>query len=452
MNGNSFFQGLLSSVFERGVGLSRSTDKRSAKELIHALISGRGEASGTKISHALFNKYEAMSDEEQEDFFIYLNEHLDVNTQSIINAADRFAQDSSANNLRELQRVAEPGRLELFRRLNSAPGGTGRLVRMREDFLKIARKMTRLNRTDVDFEHLFSSWFNRGFLVLRPIDWTTPAHILEKVISYEAVHAIQSWDDLRRRLLPEDRRCFAFFHPVMPDEPLIFVEIALTKNIPSSIQDVLAENRDMLREEEATTAVFYSISNCQAGLQGVSFGNFLIKQVVSDLSHALPNLKTFVTLSPVPSFMKWLENTAADEPNGPAEEAFAAIRSLANPEDLSRIDRLEANIIELAARYFVLEKRADGQPVDPVARFHLGNGASLRQINWMGDVSQKGLKQSAGLMVNYLYDLSNVEENHEAYAQDRVVKAHKIIQGHAEKSAKNMTKNTPVEKVSGVNQ
>ena len=272
--------------------------------------------------------------------------------------------------------------------------------------------------------------------MLRPIDWTTPAHILEKVITYEAVHEIQNWDDLRRRLLPEDRRCFAFFHPAMPDEPLIFVEVALTKSIPSSIQDVLAESREELLEEEATTAVFYSISNCQAGLQGISFGNFLIKQVVSDLAHDMPNLKTFVTLSPVPSFMNWLEKTAAHETGGRAEEALGAIKSLTEPEDLSRIESLETSILELAARYFLIEKRTDGQPIDPVARFHLGNGASLQQINWMGDISQKGLTQSAGLMVNYLYDLSDVEENHEAYAQDREVKAQKTIQLQAEKAAK----------------
>ncbi|MEP3524242.1 MAG: malonyl-CoA decarboxylase [Hyphomicrobiales bacterium] len=439
MSGNSFFQGLLSSVFERGVGLTRSTDKRSMKELIHALVSGRGEVSGTKIAHALFNKYEVMSYEEREEFFVYLNEHLDVNTEAIIEAANRFSEDGSADNLRVLQKVSEPGRLELLRRLNGVPGGTGRLVRMREDFLKIAKTMTRLTRTDVDFQHLFTSWFNRGFLVLRPIDWTTPAHILEKVITYESVHEIQSWEDLRRRLLPEDRRCFAFFHPAMPDEPLIFVVVALTKSIPSSIQDVLAENREELREDEADTAVFYSISNCQAGLQGVSFGNFLIKQVVGDLAHDLPNLKTFVTLSPVPSFMNWLEKTALSEPDRPAEEALGAIKSLTEPEDLSRIESLKTNIVELAARYFLLEKREDGQPIDPVARFHLGNGASLRQINWMGDVSEKGLKQSAGLMVNYLYDLSDVEDNHEAYAQDRVVKAEKSIQVQAEKASKNIS-------------
>lgn len=437
MSANSFFQGLLASVFERAIIPSRNAgDKRSATELVEALLSGRGEASGTKIAHTLFSKYEAMNAEAREDFFLYLNENLDVDAEAAAKAAARFVEDGSGDNLRALQRAAEPRRLELLRRLNSAPGGTGRLVRMREDLLKIGRSMERLNRMDTDFEHLFSSWFNRGFLVLRPIDWTTPAHILEKVIDYEAVHEIQSWEDLRRRLLPEDRRCFAFFHPAMPDEPLIFVEVALTNSIPSSIQDVLAENREPLSQYEATTAVFYSISNCQEGLRGVSFGNFLIKQVANDLAQALPNLKTFVTLSPIPGFMGWLEKTAAHEPDGAADEAFAAIRSLAKAQDLARISALEKTVVELAARYFMFEKRKDSQPLDPVARFHLGNGASLRQINWMGDVSDKGLRQSAGLMVNYLYDLNDVEANHEAYAQDREVKATKTLRALAEKALK----------------
>lgn len=437
MAANSFFQGMLASVFERAIPVSRTTDKRSAKELISALLSGRGEASGTKLAHALFNKYEMMNPEEREDFFLHLNEHLDVDTDAILRAADRFAKDRSTDNLRVLQRAAEPRRLELLRRLNSAPGGTGKLVRMRQDFLSIAPKLTRLNRTDADFETLFASWFNRGFLVLRPIDWTTPAHILEKVISYEAVHEIESWDDLRRRLLPEDRRCYAFFHPAMPDEPLIFVEIALTKAIPNSIQDVLAENRVHVAKHEANTAVFYSISNCQKGLRGISFGNFLIKQVASDLATDLPNIKTFVTLSPVPGFMTWLQKAAADEREAAAREALAAISSLRKPEHLSRISGLESSIIELVARYFLLEKRSDLQPLDPVARFHLGNGATLRQINWMGDLSEKGLKESAGVMVNYLYDLAEVEQNHEAYAQEREVRATKAIRALAEKSGRN---------------
>ena len=434
MSGNSSIYGMLSSVFERAIVFSKSTDKRSISELCDALLSGRGEASGTKIAHALFNKYEILSIEEKQEFFLYLNENLDVATEDAEAAAAEYAANRSADALKNLRKLCEPRRLDLLRQLNSAPGGTERLVRMREDLLGMLNDVSRLKRTDVDFEYLFSSWFNRGFLVLRPIDWTTPAHILEKVISYEAVHEISSWEDLRRRLLPEDRRCYAFFHPAMPDEPLIFVEVALTNEIATSIQIVLAEGRDGIAAEEASAAVFYSISNCQKGLQGVSFGNFLIKQVASDLAHDLPNLKTFVTLSPVPTFTRWLSKISEEAPDGKAHEALGAVQSIEDGEGLKRIAGLKDSLTELAAHYFLNEKRPDGLPIDPVARFHLGNGASLLQINWAGDVSTKGLKQSAGLMVNYLYNLQDVEANHETYAQDRVVVAHRSVKSLADKA------------------
>lgn len=434
MSGNSSIYGMLSSVFERAIVFSKSNDKRAITELCDALLSGRGEASGTKIAHALFNKYETLSIEEKQEFFFYLNENLDVSIDDATAAATEYATNKSAEALKNLRKLCEPRRLDLLRQLNSAPGGTERLVRMREDLLSLLSDASRLKRTDADFEYLFSSWFNRGFLVLRPIDWTTPAHILEKVISYEAVHEISSWDDLRRRLLPEDRRCYAFFHPAMPDEPLIFVEIALTNEIARSIQNVLAEGRDEIAAEEASAAVFYSISNCQKGLQGVSFGNFLIKQVASDLAHDLPNLKTFVTLSPVPTFSRWLSKASKEVPDGKADEALGAVQSIEDGDGLERIVSLKDSLTELAAHYFLNEKRADGLPIDPVARFHLGNGASLLQLNWAGDVSTKGLKQSAGLMVNYLYNLQDVEANHETYAQDRVVVAHRSVKALADKA------------------
>ena len=434
MSGNSSIYGMLSSVFERAIVFSKSTDKRSISELCGALLSGRGEASGTKIAHALFNKYETLSVEEKQDFFIYLNENLDVSTEDAEAAAAEYATNKSADALKKLRKACEPRRLDLLRQLNSAPGGTERLVRMREDLLGMLNDVSDLKRTDGDFEYLFSSWFNRGFLVLRPIDWTTPAHILEKVISYEAVHEISSWEDLRRRLLPEDRRCYAFFHPAMPDEPLIFVEVALTNEIATSIQVVLAEGREGIAAEEASAAVFYSISNCQKGLQGVSFGNFLIKQVASDLAFDLPNLKTFVTLSPVPTFTRWLSKISEEVPDGKAHEALGAVQSIEDGEGLKRIAGLKDSLTELAAHYFINEKRPDGLPIDPVSRFHLGNGASLLQINWAGDVSTKGLKQSAGLMVNYLYNLQDVETNHETYAQDRVVVAHRSVKSLADKA------------------
>ena len=253
-------------------------------------------------------------------------------------------------------------------------------------------------------------WFNPGFLVLQPIDWSTPANILEKIIAYEAVHEITSWDALRARLAPEDRRCFAFFHPRMPEEPLIFVEVALTDHTPASIEDVLQIERQALSPDDASTAVFYSISNCQAGLAGISFGNFLIKRVAQELRLEHPALTTFVTLSPVPGLMRWLGREAPD-----LAEQFAADDW---PADA---DSLEPAFTAAALRYFTRSDRPDGWPNDPVARFHLGNGAILEQINYGADKSPKGLAQSGGLMVNYQYDLDVVEANHEAFHETKSV-------------------------------
>jgi malonyl-CoA decarboxylase len=271
---------------------------------------------------------------------------------------------------------------------------------MREDLLQFVQGDDALQALDLDFRHLFASWFNRGFLVLRPISWESPAQFLEKIIAYEAVHAINSWEDLRRRLEPGDRRCFAFLHPAMPEEPLIFVEVALTKGVPGSIQSLLAEDREQIQAEDADTAVFYSISNCQAGLAGISFGNSLIKQVVADLSLELPGLKTFVTLSPIPGLTRWLDA------EGLVEETY----------DDSRTQ-------SLAASYLMTAKRADGLPLDPVARFHLGNGALIHRVHAGADTSDKGMQQSAGVMVNYLYDLAKVTQNHEQFASAHAIAA-----------------------------
>jgi malonyl-CoA decarboxylase len=294
-------------------------------------------------------------------------------------------------------------------------------------------------RIDADFRQLLGSWFNRGFLVLRPIDWNTPAAILEKITAYEAVHEIDSWEELRRRVDPEDRRCFAFFHPSMPDEPLVFVEVALTRAVPGSIQAVLAPERDRVAPSQATTAVFYSISNCQAGLKGVSFGAFLIKQVAEDLAQALPKLETFVTLSPAPGFSRWLADEARRDPDLPAARAMVLASAAATDNDWrndpKRATDLEALLLPLAARYFLDAKQPDksgnGQPPDPVARFHLGNGATLLDIHWLGDTSGKGLSQSFGIMVNYLYDLDKIEENHEAYATTGKVSASRKVRNLA---------------------
>ena len=287
---------------------------------------------------------------------------------------------------------------------------------MRKQLIPLLKLQPDLRRVDHDFLHLFNSWFNRGFLILRQIDWSTPANILEKIIAYEAVHEIGDWDELRRRLLPEDRRCLAFFHPSMPDDPLIFVEVALTRAVPGSIQALLSSEREPLSSGDADTAVFYSISNCQAGLAGVSFGSFLIKRVAEELSRELPNLTTFVTLSPVPGLVRWIKKAADARPDSLAAQVASDISGNDWLNNEAVRDGLQANFATLACEYFGSAKNSRQQPLDPVARFHLGNGAILHRIHWMADTSAKGLSQSAGIMVNYLYELKDIEEHHEAYA------------------------------------
>ena len=296
---------------------------------------------------------------------------------------------------------------------------------MRGQLLDVLSRREDLAAVDSDFEHLFSSWFNRGFLVMRRIDWSTPAVILEKIIRYEAVHQIRDWDDLRARIDPPDRRCYAFFHPALIDEPLIFVEVALTRDIPRGIAPILATKREPLDPERATTAVFYSISNCQRGLAGVSFGSFLIKQVVAEVGREMPRLSTFVTLSPVPNFAAWLTRAAraAPRPRFRRRTARRSPRSTATNwwESQGAIEQMREPMLRAAATYFMTGRTASGAPIDPVARFHLGNGARLERLDWPADLSDRGRKQSYGLMVNYLYDLGDIEKNHEAYAESRAV-------------------------------
>jgi malonyl-CoA decarboxylase len=305
----------------------------------------------------------------------------------------RYAETRSDADARALHVAAEPQTQEFVRRLNRAPRGLPDLVRMREELIPLAKGDASLAALDEDFRHLFASWFNRGFLELRRIDWYTPAAILEKIIEYEAVHEIRDWRDLRRRVAAPDRQLYAFFHPALPDEPLIFVEVALTAEIPAAIGPILSEERKAIDPQKARVAVFYSISNCQVGLRGISFGNFLIKQVVDELTGAFRALDTFVTLSPVPGLRRWAKGEGIEE--APGKEALTG----------------------LAAEYLVEAKRPSGGPVDPVARFHLGNGARLERINIDADRSERGQAQSWGVMVNYLYDLRDIEKNHEAFAE-----------------------------------
>ncbi|WP_254685006.1 malonyl-CoA decarboxylase [Tateyamaria omphalii] len=393
---------LLSTVFERRMRMSGPArdDARSTEELAEALVGADGEMSGQNLGRLILDRFSDMDADARRAFFDYLATAMDFDPSAVRDALDAYEAEPGRATYRRFAAAAEPKRQEFIRRLNQVPQATGELVAMRAELLRYAKDDPALGALDLDFQHLFSSWFNRGFLVLRPINWESPAHILDKIIAYEAVHAIDSWDDLRRRLEPVDRRCFAFFHPAMADEPLIFVEVALTKGIPDSVQDLLSEDRSGIVAEEADTAVFYSISNCQAGLASISFGNSLIKQVAVDLSMQLPGLKTFVTLSPIPGLVAWL----ADQ----------GIEARADDQDRLR---------GLAAHYLLEAKRNGGAPRDPVARFHLGNGAQVHKVHAGADVSDKGMAQSAGVMVNYLYDLAKVSQNHERFAASGKISA-----------------------------
>jgi malonyl-CoA decarboxylase len=441
---NAFFSDLLTSIAERGRSLLdrgvwslgeapvAATDVLS---LCEALLSGRGEATGALIARETLNAYARLPEAARGDFFESLARDFGPDLNQLDEAVAAYASNPDAAAASRLHYLTEPRRQELFRRLNRAPGATRDLVAMRADFLKFSRGNPDLALLDADFVHLFASWFNPGFLVLRHIDWGTPANILEKIIRYEAVHQIHDWDDLRRRIDPQDRRCYAFFHPALVDEPLIFVEVALTAAIPDNVRSLLAVDRTHEDPEKARTAVFYSISNCQQGLAGVSFGNFLIKQVVEELRRELPRLDQFVTLSPVPGLMKWL---LAGE-NAPLAKIDPALRELlANREWTEAEDKREAlrRVLEpLAAEYFLKAKTPNGRPVDPVARFHLGNGARLERINWLGDLSAKGLRESGSIMVNYLYDLDEIEANHEAFVNNGEIVAagavKKLLRGEA---------------------
>lgn len=405
-----------------------ASDRRPIEEMCRALLTSAGEVSGLKVASAILTRYSEMSDDEKQVFFSYLTEELDVDTDAIEASARAYGDARTPENLEQLTQASEPTRQKLLRRLNQVPGATPRLVAMRLDLIDVLNEHPELGRTDLDFVHLFSSWFNRGFLVLRRIDWDTPANILEKIIQYEAVHAIDDWDDLRRRIEPDDRHCFAYFHPVMPDEPLIFVEVALSKGIPQSVQQVLAEDREILTETQADTAVFYSISNCQRGLAGISFGNSLIKQVVEDLSRELPHLKSFVTLSPVPGFSRWLKSRYTQQFDEGAGDIITAAEAVADGAEPALLEEHGSELRYLAAHYLADEKKPDGLPLDPVARFHLGNGALIHDVHAMADISANGLKQSCGVMVNYLYDLSRVEQNHEEFVDKQTVACSRSVQ------------------------
>jgi malonyl-CoA decarboxylase len=437
----SFFSDLLSTISERGrglIGLARGEEHARATvadlvKLSNELISRRGEASGVALARIILDRYSSLPQKDRFAYLIHIAADFGSDEDAIERAVESYRKAPTRAAAHALHEAAEPKSQELIRRLNLAAGGTLSLVRMREDLIDLFQTL-RTERSDAaiavesldqDFVHLFSSWFNRGFLVLRRIDWGTPAIILEKIIRYEAVHRIRGWDDLRRRIDPPDRRCYAFFHPALIDDPLIFVEVALNHEIPTAIAPILTSQRESIQPDKANTAVFYSISNCQRGLAGVTFGHFLIKQVAEEISREIPNITRFVTLSPVPGFAEWL-----------TAERAKAVSPVLDPDDRAALANLDttgwwqmaevrepmrAPLLRAAAWYFLHARNRQGVPRDPVARFHLGNGARLEQIDWLADTSSRGLSQSHGLMVNYLYDLKSIEKNHEAFAETRTI-------------------------------
>ena len=423
----SFFRELLETIFERRGALGhaiRGGARGDIADLARQLLSRRGELSGVTIAQQIVECYDRLSANEKSAFFHLIATEFGPDVDEVRTAATSFLETADPAMLSKLARLAESPRREFFRRLNLAPGGTATMVAMRAELLPLAADDPVLRPVDEDLAYLLNSWFNRGFLVLRRIDWSTPANILEKIIQYEAVHEIHDWDDLKRRLDPLDRRCFAFFHPALAEEPLIFVEVALTDGGAPSVQALLSEERSP-QADKPTTAIFYSISNCQAGLTGISFGNFLIKQVVTDLASEQPQLRRFITLSPLPGFRSWINRLMAAE-NGSAPEIRELLARLEEPawiEDGAARDGLADALMPLAARYLMQEKRQNGQPIDPVARFHLGNGARIERLNWLGDTSPRGLGQSAGVMVNYLYDPKDIERQHEDYAERGTIAA-----------------------------
>ena len=404
----SFFQNIITSVMKGTRRLNRFRSKGFGKlhnninKAVDSVMSTSGEVSSLVFAEHLLNLIEDLDDNGLKKFLKDLLKNYDIDTKVLLKDVKNYSSNKNTENFERIRISSEPGWIELFRRLNSSSNGTYRLVKLRERIRSLNDED--LKTFDLRLLKLFKYWFNPSFLVLEKIDWETPANILEKIIEYEAVHEINSWDDLRARLAPVDRQCFAFFHPLIPNDPLIFVEVALTTGIPKSIQKIINLDRQEIEIEDANTAIFYSISNCHNGLLGISFGNFLIKQVASNLKRELPDLNQFTTFSPLPGFMKWMEE-------------YSPISFERCTDKNCSEDELTKNAI----KYLTNSERDDGMPNDPVSRFHIGNGASLERINLNADTSEKGMTQSYGVMANYLYDLDVVEENHEIFFKNKVV-------------------------------
>jgi len=455
---SSLIRSRLQSIADRGfsiIGLSNQSERKLPPgeiiKLCHILLTGRGEASGVAISREILERYQALAEQEKTEFFHLLLSEFSVGPDKTLEAAKNYVSDPSHESLDKLLTVSQPSRLNLIMLLNQAPDATNFLVAMRADLLARLREEPDLRFVDREFVHLFTTWFSRGFLDLRSIDWNTPAAILEKFIHYEAVHGMAGWEDLRKRINPEDRRIFAFFHPRLEDEPLIFVEVALMDEVPATIHSVLDNKRSdvsALDVRRANTAIFYSISNCQKGLRGIPLGNFLIKQVVEELRAEYPALKNFVTLSPVPSFKKWVTSALEGKSEFRLPQATKKALELTSKDgwqnDVKTTTAVEEHLMPLAA-WFLCNSNTNRRPVDPVARFHLGNGARLDRINWAADLSENGLAGSFGIMVNYRYQLDEIERNHEMFANKGLVIASSAVTKSAKTYDTILARQNPVD-------
>jgi malonyl-CoA decarboxylase len=464
--------GFLDSVFDRTIGnlrlvwrdiaasargvlssaprpdLSGEDADRVRTQLRDCLEGKGGEVSARARAASLGRTYLALNEAGRERFLRMLATEFDIDRAAVQSDWERLRRAKSEDEQRRLERTLrralEAPRIKLLTQFNALPEGVKFLVDMRAELMNLAAGDPALASLELDLKDLLAGWFDIGFLEVRRITWDSPASLLEKLTGYEAVHAIRSWKDLKNRL-EADRRCFAYFHPRMPDEPLIFVEVALTQGMADDVQLLLDEKAPLEDPAEADSAIFYSISNCQRGLTGISFGDFLIKRVVDQLAAELPHLKTYATLSPMPGFRPWLDRRIAEQGDAilapqerkafdalPSDGAAKSLQKLLAKSGWHRDDALanaaRAPLARLAARYILTEKTPSGRALDPVAHFHLSNGARVERINWLGDVSQKGLQQSYGMMINYLYRLDAIEGNHEAYTGEGRVASSSALQ------------------------
>ncbi len=451
MSARNWLERFLDTLADHGLPLTglkeRDSRRPSDSELCHRLIEGTGEASNIALAREVFQRWQQMDDTQRIVFLNMVAVEFDPDPGAIRQAAENY-RERDPGSLHRLLAACEPPRQELFRRLNMAPDGTASLVSLRAYVLSVLRDNPQLKSVDEDLHHLFVSWFNRGFLRIERIDWNTPAAILEKLIRYEAVHPMSGWDDLRRRLAA-DRRCFAFFHPALPGDPLIFIEVALTTQVSASIAPLIDPQAPVSVDENADTAVFYSINNALDGLRGISFGNFLIKQVVNELQDELPAINTFVTLSPIPRLREVMAaQLSAEQPanpefksyllseyaqlfeQAPAEDMLVSMMIALGSDDESLRQSAEAMLHDVVLIYITQNKRGD-YAFDPVAHFHLSNGARLQRINIRANNSERCMRDSCSCMVNYLYELDSVVANHESYlAKGEIALSEKLHKAH----------------------